>query len=169
MHCRPTLSQFTSGSCALSSPTNTSAASSSHEEILQKQSLWREKRAACVLFLLLVVLSPFLPPPSSSKFVPFFSNGFVQLLDKSHSPKRQSSFLCMSPWKVLLVVRASQPLFNVKLYSFGGFPDSINPPDGTDTLSGVLRTELINCSLFWYWNLSNETIMLSPESSLCSI
>ena len=133
------------------------------------KSLWREKGAACVLFLLLLVLSPFLPPPSSSKFVPFFSNGFVQLHDKSHPPKRQSSFLCMSPWKVLLVARASQPLFNVKLYGFGGFPNSINPPDCTDTLSGVMRTELINCSLLRYWTLSNETIMLSPGSGLCSV
>lgn len=118
----------------------------------------------CCWFFLLSSLRP-----RSSKFLPFFSNGFVQLHNKSHPPKRQSNFLCTSPWKLLLVVRASQPLFNVKLYGFGDFPNSINPPDGTDTLSGVVRTELINCSLLRYWTLSNETIMLSPGSGLCSV
>lgn len=111
--------------------------------------LWSEKKPACILFLLLLVLFPFLLPASSSKFVSFFSNGFVQLHDKSHPPKRQTSFLYMSPQKALLIVRVSQSLFNVKLYGFGGFPNSINPFDSTNTLSGVVRTELINCSVPW--------------------
>lgn len=131
------------------------------------KSISREKRTVYVLLLFVVVLLTFFSP-SSNKFVPFFSNGFVQLHGKIHPTKRQSSFVCMSPWKVLLAVRASQPLFNVKLYGFGGFPNSINSPDSTDTSSGVVRIELINYSLLQYWTLSNETIMLSLGSIYAS-
>lgn len=154
------------GLCALFPPYKISAAASSLQEILPKP-LKRKESSMCHIFIV-VDSFPFSPPSKLQQICAFLSNGFVQLHDKSHPPKRQSSFLCMSPWKVLLLVRASQPLFNAKLYGFGGFPNSINPPDGTDTLSGVVRTELINCSLLRYWTLSKETIMLSPGSGFCS-
>lgn len=144
-----------------------SAAASGPHEILPKP-LKRKESSVCFIFIV-VCSFPFPPPSKLQQICSFLSNGFVQLHDKSHPPKRQSSFLCMSPWKVLLVLRASQPLFNVKLYGFGGFPNSINPPDCIDTLSGVVRTELINCSLLRYWTLSKEAIMLSSGSGFCSI
>lgn len=67
----------------------------SPQEILPKP-LKRKESSMCLIFI--VVGSFSFPPPSNlPQICAFLSNGFVQLHDKSHPPKRQGSFLCMSP------------------------------------------------------------------------
>lgn len=90
-----TLCQITGGLCALFPPYNISAAASSPQEILPKPL--KRKESSMYLIFIVVGSFPFPPPSQLQQICAFLSNGFVQLHDKSHPPKRQSSFLCMSP------------------------------------------------------------------------